>query len=159
MSEMVIDYVNGAYVLRNERGKDVLTLSEGQSFEVKVRGQWCQVCLASGGYNGRYYVTAAGERGRLALCMQARMYQQAPKMSVVDMAAMTLEQARALWVGKQVESRVPLACGRVHGVVRDITPGGHVVFVYTPHLNEVSVVVSFPLEQIGDVLAVGHVAA
>ena len=71
---------------------------------------------------------------------------------------MTLVQARALWVGKQVESRVPLASGRVRGVVRDITQGGQVMFVYTPHLNDVSVVVSFPLERIGDVLAVEHVA-
>ena len=43
MSEMVIDYVNGAYTLCNERGEHVLTLSVGQSFEVKVRGLWCQV--------------------------------------------------------------------------------------------------------------------
>jgi len=159
MSEMVIDYMNGAYVLRNERGEDVLTLSEGQSFEVKVRGQWCPVRLESGGYNGRHYVTAAGERGRLAICMQARLCQQAHRVSVKDMAAMTLEQARALWVGKEVESRVPLACGMVRGVVRDITHRGQVVFVYTPRLNKMSVVVMFPLERIGDVLAVGHVAA
>ena len=119
-------------------------------------GQWCQVRLESGGYNGRYYVTAAGERGRLAICMQARLCQKA---HVEDMAVMSLEQARAAWVGKEAESRVPLACGIVRGVVHDITQGGHVVFVYTPRLNEVSVVVSFPLEHIGDVLAVRYVAA
>ena len=65
----------------------------------------------------------------------------------------------ALWIGKEVESRVPLACGMVRGVVRDITHRGQVVFVYTPRLNKMSVVVMFPLERIGDVLAVGHVAA
>ena len=156
MREMRINYRDGAYTLCNERGEDVLTLSVGQHLEVQVRGEWCQVRLESGGYNGRYYVTADGERGRLALCMQARMCQQVPDEEAV---AMTLEQARAFWIGKQVKSRVPLACGRVWGVVRDITQDDHVVFVYSPRWNEVSVVVSFPLERIWDVLAVGHVAA
>jgi hypothetical protein len=156
MSEMRINYQQGEYTLCNERGKHVLTLLVGQIFEVKVRGQWCQVRLESGGYNGRYYVTATGERGRLAICMQVRLCQQ---VHVEDMASMTLEQARVLWVGKEVESLVPLACGMVSGMVRDITQGGQVVFVYTPRLNEVSVMVSFPLEHIGEILAVGHVAA
>jgi hypothetical protein len=156
MCEMVINCVNGRYTLRNERGDDVLTLSVGQHFEVMIRGQWCQVRLESGGYNGCYYVTADGECGRLALCMQARMCQQVPG----EQAAWTkLEQARAFWIGKHVESRVPLACGMVRGVVRDITQGGFVVFVYTPRLNEVPVVVSFPLERIGDVLVMGFAAA
>jgi len=156
MSEMVITCVNGSYILRDERSEHVLTLSVGQDFEVLIRGEWCQVRLESGGYNGRYYVTTDSERGRLALCMKARMCQQVP---VQEAVAMTLEQAQAFWIGKQVESRVLLACGRVHGVVHDITQGGSVLFVYTPHFNEVPVVVTFPLERIRDVLAVGHAVA
>ena len=156
MSEMRINYQQGEYSLCNERGEHVLTLLVGQIFEVKVCGQWCQVRLESGGYNGRYYVTARGERGRLAICMQVRLCQQA---HVEDMASMTLEQARVLWIGKEVESLVPLACGMVSGLVHDITQSGQVVFVYKPRLNEVSVMVSFPLEHIGEILAVGHVAA
>jgi hypothetical protein len=168
MSEMVIDYVKGEYTLRNDRGEHVLTLSVGQRFELKLHGQWCQVRLESGGYRGCYYIMAAGERGRLALCMQARMcqqirqVQQAHKVSVEDiegMAAMSLEQARAAWVGKEAESRVPLVCGMVRGVVRDITQRGQVVFVYTPRLNGVPVEVLFPFERIGEVLAAIHVAA
>lgn len=158
MSEMRINYVDGAhgeYTVRNERGEHVLTLSVGQSFELRLCGKWCQVHLESGGYRGCYFVTATGERGRLAVCMQARLCQQA---YVEDMAAMSLEQARTVWVGKEAESRVPLAGGMVRGVVRDITHRGQVVFVYTPHLNEVPVVVSFPLEHIGEVLAVGQAA-
>jgi Domain of unknown function (DUF5348) len=150
MREMRINYVDGAYTLCNDRGEHVLTLSVGQSFEVRLRGEWCRVRLESGGYGGRYYVTAAGERGRLAMCMQARMCKQ---VHVEVEATMSLEQARSAWVGKQVESRVPLACGMVRGVVRDITQQEYVVFVYTPRLNTVPVVVSFPLERIGEVLA------
>ncbi len=70
-----------------------------------------------------------------------------------------LDQARAVWVGKAVESRVPLAGGLVRGVVREITEWGKVVLVYTPRLNEVPVIVSFPLERVGQVLALASVAA
>jgi len=141
----------------NERDEEVLVLSVGQRFEVMIHGEWCQVRLESGGYRGRYYVTATGERGRLALCMAARLCQQSHEGSVQqDMATMSLEQARAIWVGKQVKSLVPLACGVVRGVVREITQRGYVVFVYSPCLNEVAVMVSFPFERIGDVLEVRH---
>ncbi len=156
MSEMIINCVHGEFTLRNDKGENVLTLSEGQSFELRLHGEWCRVRLESGGYMGRYYVTVEGERGRLAVCMKARMCHQ---VHVEETVAMSLDQARAAWVGKEVESRVPLACGMVRGVVREITQRGQVVFVYSPHLNGVPVVVSFPLECIGEVLTVAHAAA
>jgi len=155
-SGTIINYMDGEYTLCNNRGENVLTLSVGQSFELKLHDEWCRVRLESGGYKGRYYITAAGECGRLAVCMKARMCQQ---VQVEETAAMLLDQARAAWVGKEVESRVPLACGMVRGVVREITPRGQVVFVYSPHLNGVPVLVLFPIERIGEVLALAHVAA
>jgi Domain of unknown function (DUF5348) len=155
-SETIINCVDGEYTLRNNKGKNVLTLSVGMSFELKLRGEWCRVHLESGGYKGRYYVTAAGERGRLALGMEARTCEQ---VQIVETAVVPLDQARAAWVGKDVESRVPLAGGLVRGVVREITQWGQVVFVYSPRLNGVPVVVSFPVERVGEVLALASVAA
>src|SRR5579864_1670008 len=150
-SEMSINCVNGDYTIRNEKGVDVVTLSVGGHFELKLRGEWCRVRLESGGYNGRYYLTAEGERGRLAVCMKARICQQ---VAGEQAAKGPLNQARAAWVGKSVESRVALAGGQVRGVVREITERGKVVFVYTPRCNEVPVVVSFPVERVAEVLQV-----
>src|SRR5579859_7738044 len=78
MSDMIINYVDGEYTLRNDKGVDVVTLSVGDVFELKLYGEWCRVRLASGGYKGRYYVTDAGEHGRLALCMEARVCEPEP---------------------------------------------------------------------------------
>ena len=64
-----------------------------------------------------------------------------------------------MWVGKVVESRVPLAGGVVGGVVREITEGGRVVLVYTPHFNQVPVLVSFTVERIADILSLAREAA
>jgi hypothetical protein len=160
MSETSINFVGGEFTLRNEKGENVLTLAVGMSFELKLRGEWCRVRLESGGYKGRYYITAAGERGRLALCMEARMCEQVqmPRLGE-ETAVVRLEQVRIAWVGKDVESRIPLAGGVVRGVVREITERGQVVFVYLPRLNGVPVVVSFPVERVGEVLALASVAA
>jgi hypothetical protein len=75
---IIINYADGEYTLCNDQGQDVMTLSVGTCFELKLRGQWCRVRLESGGYKGRYYVTEAGERGRLALCMEARACEPRP---------------------------------------------------------------------------------
>jgi len=65
-----------------------------------------------------------------------------------------LEQVRVMWVGKPVETRVPVAGGLVRGVVREITACGKVVFVYRSRLNGVPVVVSFPVGRLTEVLHV-----
>ena len=157
-SDIRICAVGEKVTLRGRQRTEVVTISVvvGEHFEVKLRGQWCQVCLASGGYQGRYYLTACGECGRLALGMEARPCEETQPEPV---GPVVLDQARALWVGKAVESRVPLAGGLVRGVVREITEWGKVVLVYTPRRNEVPVIVSFPLERVGQVLALASVAA
>jgi len=158
-SVTILNCVDGEYTLRNDKGEHVLTLSVGDSFELKLRGQWCRVRLESGGYKGRYYVTAAGERGRLALGMEARECERVQEeRRVEETAARPFDQARAAWVGKAVESRVPLAGGRVRGVVREITERGQVVLVYMPSLNEVPVIVSFPVERLVEVLSLANSA-
>src|SRR5438270_8033123 len=113
-----LESVWSAYTLRDEKGVDVVTLVVGERFELHLRGVWCQVHLESGGYQGRYYVTGDGECGRLAVGMQARPceHAQGPLPGEVTTVA-SLEQARGAWVGKTVESRVPLAGGLVRGVV------------------------------------------
>src|SRR5437016_3978513 len=152
-----ISLVDGAYTLRDEKGVDVVTLLVGERFEVQLRGEWCQVRLESGGYQGRYYSTADGECGRLAVGMQVRPYAhvQVPDEAIT---AASLEQARAAWVGKTVESRVPLAGGMVRGIVHEITEQGHVVLLYMPPLNGVPVVVTFPVERVGDLLSLASAA-
>lgn len=150
---MRISMSDGAYTLRNEHGVDVVTLTVEECFEIQLRGAWCQVRLESGGYQGRYYVTADGERGRLAVSMLAKPCEYVPVQSDVEAPLMAwLERARAAWVGKEVESRVPLAGGLIRGVVREITEQGQVVLVYTPQLNGVPVVVSFPIECVEEIL-------
>ena len=156
-NDIRISLVDGAYTLRDEKGVDVVTLTVGERFEVQLRGAWCQVHLESGGYQGRYYVTADDECGRLAVGMAARPCEHVQVPEEVTMGAL-LEQARAAWVGKTVESRVPLAGGTVRGVVREITEQGHVVVLYTPPLNGVPVVVTFPVEQVGDILSLASAA-
>src|SRR5579864_1740629 len=116
-SELRVSTAGDEYTLRNEKGVDVMTLSVGDCFQMQLRGEWHEVWLERGGYNGRYYVTAEGERGRLAVCMKARICQQVPGEQA---APSPLEQVRAAWVGQSVESRVALACGLVRGVVREI---------------------------------------
>jgi hypothetical protein len=141
---------------KNEQEAVLFLVAVGESFKVKLRGQWCQVRLASGGYKGRYYITPTGERGRLALGMEASPCQQE---QAKRRRKTQLERARAMWVGKVVESRVPLAGGLVRGVVREITEGGRVVLVYTPHFNQVPVLVSFTVEWIADILSLAREAA
>src|SRR6266567_4610181 len=123
-----ISAIAGEITLRGGTGQAVVTISVavGENFEVKLRGQWCRVRLESGGYKGRYYLTASGERGRLALGMEARPCEQ---VQSEQMGPVVLDQARAVWVGKAVESRIPLAGGLVRGVVREITERGKVVLV------------------------------
>jgi hypothetical protein len=159
-SDMKISMVDGAYTLRDEKGVDVVTLTVGERFEVQLRGVWCQVRLESGGYQGRYYVTADGECGRLAVSMQARPREHVlAQLPVEETMAASFEQARATWVGKEVESRIPLAGGLVRGIVREITEQGHVVMIYTPHLNGVPVVVTFPVERVREILSLASAAA
>jgi hypothetical protein len=154
-----ISVVDGAYTLRDEKGVDVVTLSVGERFEVQLRGVWCQVRLESGGYKGQYYITADGECGRLAVSMQARLCEHIlARLHVEETMAASLEQARAAWVGKTVESRVPLAGGMVRGMVCEVTEQGQVVVLYTPPLNEVPVVVTFPVERVGDILSLAGTA-
>ena len=155
--EMRISLVEGAYTLRDEKGVDVVTLAVGERFELQLRGVWCQVRLESGGYQGRYYITVDGECGRLAVGMPARLCEDVP-LPGETMTEASLEQARAAWVGKTVESRVPLAGGMVRGVVREITEQGHVVMLYTPPMNAVPVVVTVPVERVEDLLALASVA-
>ena len=158
--EMKISLVEGAYTLRDEKGIDVVTLSVGDRFEVQLRGEWCQVLLESGGYMGRYYITADGECGRLAVSMQARPCEHvSAQLHVEEPMAASLEQARATWVGKEVESRVPLAGGLVRGVVHEITEQGQMVVIYTPPLNGVPVMVTFPVERVAEVLTEASAAA
>ena len=159
-TDMRISMVDGAYTLRDEQGVDVVTLMVGEHFEVQLRGVWCQVRLESGGYQGRYSITADGACGRLAVSMQARPCEHvSTQLHVEEALAASLKQARMAWVGKEVESRVPLAGGLVRGVVREITEQGQVVVVYTPRLNEVPVVVSFPVERVREVLTEACAAA
>ena len=157
--EMRISVVDSAYTLRDVHGVDVVTLAVGERFEVQLRGEWCQVRLESGGYQGRYYVTVDGECGRLAVGMQARPCEHM-QVSLPDEAttAASLEQARVAWVGKSVESRVPLAGGLVRGVVREITEQGQMVVIYTPPLNGVPVVVTVPVERVGEILSLASAA-
>ena len=108
--------------------------------------------LQSGGYRGCYYVTNRGERGRLALCMRVRLCEADAVPGEQEEVAMTLEQLRLVWVGKQAHSRVPLAGGYVRGEVRQVTDRGLVLFVYTPPLNPVRVRVRFPVERLVEVL-------
>ncbi len=156
--EMRICAIEGEVMLRGRKGQEVVTISVavGESFEVKLRGDWCQMRLASGGYKGRYSITASGECERLALGMEARPCEA---VQPEQAGPVVLDQVRAVWVGKAVESRVPLASGVVRGVVREITDRGRVVLVYTPPLNQVPVIVSFPVERVGEVLALASVAA
>jgi hypothetical protein len=154
-----ISMVDGAYTLRDKQGVDVVTLSVGERFEVQLRGEWCQVRLESGGYKGRYYSRADGEGGRLAVGMQARPCEHVQvQLPVEETTGASLEQARVAWVGKTVESRVPLAGGMVRGIVREITEQGYVVVLYTPPLNGVPVVASFPVERVGDILSLASAA-
>src|SRR5215469_3187457 len=108
-SEIRISMVDGAYTLRDEKGVDLVTLSAGAHFEVQLRGEWCQVNLESGGYQGLYYVTVNGECGRLAMSMRARPCGSLLVQLHPEETREALEQARAAWVGKAVESRIPLA--------------------------------------------------
>ena len=157
--EMRISLVDGVYTLRDEKGVDVVTLSVGERFELQLRGEWCQVHLESGGYQGRYYVTVEGECGRLAVGMPARPWEdvQGPVPGEAT-PAVSLEQARAVWVGKTVESRVPLAGGMVRGVVHEITDQGQMVVLYTPPLNGVPVMVTVPVERVEDLLSLASAA-
>ena len=82
---------------RNEHEALLFLIAVGESFEVKLWGEWCQVRLESGGYKGRYYVTATGERGRLALGIEARPCQQ---VQGEQMGMAPLHQARAEWRGE-----------------------------------------------------------
>jgi hypothetical protein len=92
--------------------------------------------------------------------MQARPCEHvSARLHVEEALAASLEQARTAWVGKEVESRVPLAGGLVRGVVSEITEQGQVVMVYTPQLNGVPVVVSFPVEHVREVLTEACAAA
>ena len=155
--EMRISLVDGVYTLRDEKGVDVVTLAVGEHFEVQLRGVWCQVRLESGGYQGRYYVTVEGECGRLAVGMKARQCEDVQVLGEA-MTEAFLEQARVAWIGKTVESRVPLAGGMVRGVVHEITDQGQMVVLYTPPLNGVPVVVKVPVEQVADLLALASAA-
>jgi hypothetical protein len=153
-NEQRISLVDGAFTLRDKKGVDLVTLAVESQFEVQLRGGWYQVRLESGGYRGLYSVTADGERGRLAISMRARLCEAVPEPVQSEEAREALEQARAIWVGQCVESRVPFAGGFVRGVVREITEQGEVVVVYTPDVSGVLVIATVPVERVEDVLAV-----
>lgn len=149
--KLTVGYSDGQYVLVDTHGFIVAKLVPGAVFEVWMNGQWQAVSLHSGGYQGCYYLTTNGERGRLALCMRVRLGQA----SICDEQAQgsPLEEVRRLWLGKQAQSKIALAGGYVRGEVREVTQRGMVVFVYSPRLNAVPVRLVFPVEQMSEVLA------
>ncbi len=71
--ERVVGFESGRFVLIGERGMGTYILSAGDVFELDIQGQFQPVRVASGGYNGWYYVTADGQPARFALGMRARL--------------------------------------------------------------------------------------
>ena len=72
-NDRFVNFENGRYVLTGERGMGTYILSAGDVFELDIQGQFQPVRVASGGYNGWYYVTADGQPARFALGMRARL--------------------------------------------------------------------------------------
>ncbi len=148
-----IGYLETQYVVVDTQGSVVAVLAPGVMCEVWMGGQWQAVRLQSGGYRGCYYETPQGTRGRLALCMGVRLCQVLAQGSN-ETGLPPGEQRRLSWVGKQVQSKIPLACGSVRGEVLDVTAQGMVLFAYVSPLGGISVRVRFPVERIDEVLAV-----
>ena len=151
--KIVVGYLDDHYVMLDDSGTVVTVLAPGMRFEIWMGGEWQAVRLESGGYRGCYYVTSGGERGRLALCMRARLCEADAAPGEQEEVPLPLEQLRLVWVGKQARNRVPLAGGYVCGEVRQVTDRGLVLFVYTPPLNPVCVRARFPVERLFEVLA------
>ncbi len=149
-TRLFVGYDGASYVLLNKQGQQVHVLAVGDVIEVQMGDTWCRVRVESGGYKGFYYVTSQGRRGRFALCMQVRRVEQQVAAPVVQ--GSSLEQLRLAWVGRRVQSRVPLAVGYVCGVVREITERGQAIFVYTPRANGVPVVATLPVSRLNDFL-------
>jgi Domain of unknown function (DUF5348) len=100
---MVVGYLDDHYVLLDTTGTVVTVLAPGMMFEIWMGGEWQAVRLESGGYRGCYYVTSGGERGRLALCMRARLCEADAAPGEQEEVSLPLEQLRLVWVGKQVQ--------------------------------------------------------
>src|SRR6266536_4118099 len=147
---LLVGYDGGSYVLLNKQGQQVHRLLAGNVIEVQIGSTWHRARVESGGYKGFYYMTSQGRPGRFALCMQVRMVEQQALASVVQVSP--LEQLRLAWVGRRVQSRVPLAVGYVCGVVREITERGQAIFVYTPRANGVPVVATLAVSRLDDFL-------
>ena len=72
-TEGILGYALGHYLLIGQHDGDQHCIQADDVFEVHISGQWQAVRMESGGYKGWYFVTADGERIRLALCMKARL--------------------------------------------------------------------------------------
>ena len=72
-TEGILGFALGQYLLIGQHDGDQHCIQAGDVFEVHISGQWQAVRMESGGYKGWYFVTADGERIRLALCMKARL--------------------------------------------------------------------------------------
>ncbi len=149
-TRLFVGYGGGSYVLLNKQGQQVHQLVVGDVIEVQIGSTWHRARVESGSYKGFYYVTSQGHPGRFALCMQVRRVEQQVLPSEVQVSP--LEQLRLAWVGRRVQSRVPLAVGYVYGVVREITERGQAIFVYTPRANGVPVVATLPVSRLDDFL-------
>ncbi len=149
-TRLFVGYDGGSYVLLGKQGQQVHQLVVGDVIEVQIGSTWHRARVESGGYKGFYYVTSQGQRGRFALCMQVRRIEQQVLASVVQ--GSPLEQLRLAWVGRRVQSRVPLAVGYVYGVVREITERGQAMFVYMSRANGVPVVATLPVSRLDDFL-------
>jgi hypothetical protein len=68
----LVSYQIDRYILIDVHNIGVRTFSVDDAFELFLDGRWQTVILKSGGYKGWYYVTASGERARLALGMRCR---------------------------------------------------------------------------------------
>ena len=148
-----IGYTGTQYVAVDVHGSVVAVLAPGAVCEVCIGSQWQAVSLHSGGYRVCYYETPQGIRGRLAVAMAVRLCQVRTE-GCTKTGQASVEQLRLTWVGKQAQSKVPLAVGLVCGKVLDVTKRGMVLFGYTSPVGSVPVRVTFPVERIDEVLAV-----
>ncbi len=151
--KLCIGYTAGQYVAVDVHGSVVAVLAPGAVCEVCIGNQWQAVRRHSGGYRGCYYETPQGVRGRFALCMGVRLCQVCAE-GCTETGRSSVEHVRLTWVGKQAQTKVPLAAGSVCGEVLDVTKWGMVLFGYTSPVGSVPVRVTFPVERIDEVLAV-----
>jgi hypothetical protein len=81
-NERYVGFEAGRYVLVGQRGMGTYILTAGDVIELFIQGRYQPVRVASGGYRGWYYITADGQRARLAISMQARLLPASKKADV-----------------------------------------------------------------------------